>query len=307
MMVTMGAPSVTTSPCRAAHTSTLPLMGADDLRVAFLHPCLLLPARGHWLRRRGSGPRCAPKRRSAVHGPAPGADWPAPRPDCRRAASTAAFAACSAVTISSRACVLVNSLLRQGHGAAGIGLLVLILRLSLRQSGLRRLHLRLGAHRCAGGFAAVLLLCVLGARSASNAGWPQWPRRPSAPPADPGSQSPRSARPAFTSWPSSTVSVWMRPGILELTMTSFASTVPISCRSLERRVVARYQISDPTSQQSQNHENSISCAHSLITSNDRFLLEFGGLRHGRIGQHLGRQFRAVLPILKERLAKKLHG
>ena len=36
----------------------------------------------------------------------------------------------------------------------------------------------------------------------------------------------------------------MRPGIFELTTISFASTVPINCRSLERLVVAKYQISE---------------------------------------------------------------
>src|SRR5277367_4960834 len=38
----------------------------------------------------------------------------------------------------------------------------------------------------------------------------------------------------------------MRPGMRELTTTSFASTVPINCRSLERLVVKKYQQSDMT-------------------------------------------------------------
>ena len=51
-----------------------------------------------------------------------------------------------------------NSLRGQGHGAAGVGLLVIVLRLSLGERCLRHLYLRLGAGDGAAGLAAVLLL-----------------------------------------------------------------------------------------------------------------------------------------------------
>ena len=56
-----------------------------------------------------------------------------------------------------------DSLLRQSHGAAGIRLLMFVLRLSLRQRGFGRLHLCFGAHHCARGFALVLPLRVFAA------------------------------------------------------------------------------------------------------------------------------------------------
>ena len=66
-----------------------------------------------------------------------------------RAASTAALAACEGRYHLIARLRAVNSLLRQSHGAAGVGLLMRVLRLGLRQRGLRRLHLRLRAHHCA--------------------------------------------------------------------------------------------------------------------------------------------------------------
>src|SRR5581483_7225432 len=51
-----------------------------------------------------------------------------------------------------------DALIGQCDGAAGIGLLMLVLRLGLIERGLRSLHLCLGADGCALGFAGVLPL-----------------------------------------------------------------------------------------------------------------------------------------------------
>ena len=235
------------------------------------YPCSTLASSArasHWLRSRASRPRCA--RDTCVSN------------SCARAWRSVA---CAAIEISLAPCSRRPrppagwSPLRllpacssipccaKSNGAAGVGLLVLEIGLRLRQSGLRGLHLRFRAQRCAGGFAA-----------GSGAPSPG-PRAPSALACrsglgglggrlpDPRSQWSRSARRPSRLCPSSTVSVWMRPGILELTITSLASTVPISCRSLVRRVVSKYQISDPTVSTPRYDENSISRVHLSFTSN----------------------------------------
>src|SRR5580658_4107993 len=109
--------------------------------------------------------------------------------------------------------------------------------------------------------------------------------------------------PAVTDWPSSTVRVWMRPGIFELTSTSLASTVPISSRSAERRVVARYQTSDP----------SIKIPRIMKTLFRAFIVSPKALEHhriqlvghGRVGEHSRSQLSPQCPIYEERLPQKL--
>ena len=113
--------------------------GREDLRISFFHLAPPPPARGHWPRRRGSGPPCARRLRLDSSCARAWRRLACAAARFSRAASTAAFAACSAVTSSSRVCWLTIPCCARCHGAAGVGLLVLILRLGLRQRGLGRL------------------------------------------------------------------------------------------------------------------------------------------------------------------------
>jgi hypothetical protein len=71
------------------------------------------------------------------------------------AVSTAALAACRLVAASSLGLGAHDALLGQRNGAAGVGLLVVVVGLRLGQRSLRGLHLRLGVDGGAAGLAAV--------------------------------------------------------------------------------------------------------------------------------------------------------
>src|SRR5579862_5513797 len=94
----------------------------------------------------------------------------------------------------------------------------------------------------------------------------------------------------------------MRPGILALTSTSFASTVPMSIRSLGARAVSRYQVREP-SVSSPRMRNTLFRAFIVPPKYQRIAFQFG---HGRIGKNASRQFSAALPIDKNRLPEKFN-
>src|SRR5579872_7341703 len=93
----------------------------------------------------------------------------------------------------------------------------------------------------------------------------------------------------------------MRPGILALTNTSLASTVPISFRSPEVRAVSKYHTSDPR----------VSSPRIMKTL---FLAFIGSpkkvprcrqFRHWSVSEYACRQFSAMGAIHKDRLAQEL--
>ena len=136
---------------------------------------------------------------------------------------------------SSRDCALDHSLARQGYGAAGIRLLVLILCLGLqlepparravapRHSAPGRWSARWSARSVSRDSSTLNFADSAVASAAACAAARSWLWMVA------------TNCPAVTFWPSSTFSVWMSPGMRELTTTSLASTVPMSCRSPDRR------------------------------------------------------------------------
>src|ERR1700689_383592 len=94
----------------------------------------------------------------------------------------------------------------------------------------------------------------------------------------------------------------MRPGILALTSTSFASTVPINLKSLGDRAVSKYQTSEP-SVSSPRIMKTLLRAFIFPPKVQPISIHFG---HGRIGKYPRGEFSAPLPIGKDRLPQKLH-
>src|ERR1035438_6789358 len=92
----------------------------------------------------------------------------------------------------------------------------------------------------------------------------------------------------------------MRPGILALTITSLASTVPISCMSPVGRTVTKYQISDPMVSNPRIMKTLLR-AFILPPVQETILRNFG---HRCVNQNLFGQAPTVLAVYKESLAKK---
>src|SRR5271155_4205610 len=108
--------------------------------------------------------------------------------------------------------------------------------------------------------------------------------------------------PACTSSPSSTVSVWIRPIMRELTTTSLASTVPINWRSSERWVEKKYQPSAITN--STPIRMNIRLRAFINLSPGSTALDLG---HRHIDQDPFRELRAPDTVNEEGLAKELDG
>src|SRR5215469_14956884 len=93
----------------------------------------------------------------------------------------------------------------------------------------------------------------------------------------------------------------MRPGILALTSTSFASTVPISFRSPDVRAVTRYQINEPTVS-SPKIRNTRLRAFILTPKLESVSVHF---RHGRIRKHTCGKFGPMLAVGEHGLPHEL--
>src|SRR5579863_563485 len=95
----------------------------------------------------------------------------------------------------------------------------------------------------------------------------------------------------------------MRPGILALTSTSFASTVPISSRSDVCRVVARYQISEPTTRMPRIMKTLL---RGFILPPKELRIESDNFRRRGVRQHSGGKLCAMRSIHKQRLTQELN-